>query len=163
MRTLQSAWWESVAQGAAAPARRPRFPIALLQPADRRVSPPAPRRTLGCDLREVHARERDGDKREASVSGTLGVTCNATRVTRQCRALPRSRYSPRMRIGYGRVSTRDQHPEAQHDAPQVRGVDGEGVVDAGGGRGGAGALLVVERQLGACRRFVPQAARGGAP
>ena len=42
--------------------------------------------------------------------------CNATRVTRQCLALPRSRYRPRMRIGYGRVSTRDQNPEAQHDA-----------------------------------------------
>jgi hypothetical protein len=40
--------------------------------------------------------------------------CNASRVTRQCLALLRSRYSPRVRIGYG--PTRVQHPEAQHDA-----------------------------------------------
>jgi hypothetical protein len=36
--------------------------------------------------------------------------------TRQCQAVRGSRYNRRMRIGYGRVSTRDQHPEAQHDA-----------------------------------------------
>ncbi|HEY5849017.1 MAG TPA: recombinase family protein, partial [Microlunatus sp.] len=30
--------------------------------------------------------------------------------------IPRLRYIPRVKIGYGRVSTRDQHPEAQADA-----------------------------------------------
>jgi DNA invertase Pin-like site-specific DNA recombinase len=35
---------------------------------------------------------------------------------RQCHAVGGARYIPRVRIGYGRVSTRDQHPDAQHDA-----------------------------------------------
>src|SRR5450755_4854160 len=52
-----------------------------------------------------------------------GARCNATRVTRQCPALPRSRYSRRMRIGYERVSTRDQNHEAQHDALHAAGCE----------------------------------------
>jgi Resolvase, N terminal domain len=52
-----------------------------------------------------------------------GARCNATRVTRQCLALPRSRYGRRMRIGYGRVSTRDQNHEAQHDALHAAGCE----------------------------------------
>jgi hypothetical protein len=48
--------------------------------------------------------------------------CNATRVTRQCLALPRSRYSRRMRIGYERVSTRDPNHEA-HDALHAAGCE----------------------------------------
>ena len=39
--------------------------------------------------------------------------------TRQRHPVGGWRYIARVRIGYGRVSTRDQHPDAQHDGPKV--------------------------------------------
>jgi hypothetical protein len=51
--------------------------------------------------------------------------------TRQCHPVGGARYIPRVRIGCGRVSTREQHPAAQHDALTAAGCDAV-FVDASG-------------------------------
>ena len=46
---------------------------------------------------------------------TAGHGCNVTRVENYV-TLPDWQYIKRAEVGYGRVSDRDQHPEAQEDA-----------------------------------------------
>ena len=45
-----------------------------------------------------------------------GRICNATRVCLLCHALGCLRYGSGVKIGYARVSARDQNPDAQRDA-----------------------------------------------
>ncbi len=49
--------------------------------------------------------------------------CDANSCPQLCCDNPPLRYAPFMRIGYGRVSTRDQNPEAQEDALTAAGCD----------------------------------------
>lgn len=57
------------------------------------------------------------DRTELHVgSVSPGRICNAWRVCAKVALSGVGDTFPVMRIGYGRVSTRDQHPEAQHDA-----------------------------------------------
>jgi hypothetical protein len=68
----------------------------------RRVGDRAPRREAGDDTRTLLSEnDRSRYTRPCGRGGQCfrDARCNATRVTRQCLDLPRSRYTPRMRIG----------------------------------------------------------------